>query len=99
MGAYVGYLRAASFGGLFSVTLAVAATCQVVLSLIGIAAAVMAPGIFKMNGQPAANPVQAIGVVVFLLLFGLMMNAGISAIGSGLWISLRTLLPRPKASS
>lgn len=95
----MGYLRAASFGGLFSVTFAVAATCQVVLSLIGIAAAVMAPGIFKMNGQPAANPVQAIGVVVFLLLFGLMMNAGISAIGSGLWISLRTLLPRPKASS
>lgn len=95
----MGYLRTASFGGLFSVTFAVAATCQVVLSLIGIAAAVMAPGIFKMNGQPAANPVQAIGVVVFLLLFGLMMNAGISAIGSGLWISLRTLLPRPKASS
>lgn len=99
MGAYVGYLRTASFGGLFSVTFAVAATCQVVLSLIGIAAAVMAPGIFKMNGQPAANPVQAIGVLVFLLLFGLMMNAGMSAIGSGLWISLRTLLPRPKASS
>ncbi|MFY8144464.1 MAG: hypothetical protein ACOVMT_11450 [Caulobacter sp.] len=92
----MGYLRTASFGGLFSVTFAVAATCQVVFSLIGIVAAVMAPGIFKMNGEAATNPTQAIGVLVFLLLFGLVVNAGMSAIGSGLWIGLRTLLPRPK---
>jgi len=76
------------------VTFVVAATCQVVLSVIGIAAAIMAPGIFKMNGEPATNPTQAIGVLVFLLLFFLVINAGISAIGSGLWVGLRSLMPR-----
>lgn len=87
------YLRTASFGGLFGVTFTVAAACQVALTLFGLVAAVMAPGVFKMNGAPATNPIQAMGVLVFLLGVCLMLNAGMSALGAALWLGVRRLLP------
>lgn len=88
------FLRTASFGGLFLTTFVVAATCQVAFSLLSVLIAVMAPGAFNMNGEAATNPVQALGVLLFLLIFGLFMNAAISAIGAGLWLGVRRLLPR-----
>jgi len=91
------YLRTASFSGLFGVTFTVAASCQVALTLLGLIAAVMAPGVFKMNGAPATNPIQAIGVLVFLLGVCLMLNAGMSALGAGLWLGVRKLLPNKDA--
>lgn len=87
------YLRTASFGGLFGVTFTVAASSQVALTLFGLIGAFMAPGIFKMNGAPAGTPVQAIGVLVFLLGVCLLLNAGMSALGAGLWLGVRRLLP------
>jgi hypothetical protein len=90
------YLRTASFGGLFAVTFTVAATCQVILSLLGLIAVAAAPGIFKMNGAPATNPLEAFGVLVFLVIFCLFINAGMSALGSAFWLVARRLLPRPK---
>lgn len=91
------YLRTASFGGLFGVTFTVAASCQVAMTLFGLIAAVMAPGVFKMNGAPATNPVQAIGVLAFLLGVCLILNAGMSALGAGLWLGVRKMLPNRAA--
>jgi len=91
------YLRTASFGGLFGVTFAVAASCQVALTLLGLIAAFMAPGIFKMNGEAANNPIQAVGVLIFMLGVFLVLNAGMSALGAGLWLSVRKLLPDKRA--
>ncbi|WP_168075758.1 hypothetical protein [Caulobacter sp. SSI4214] len=91
------YLRTASFGALFGVTFTVAATFQVAMTLFGLIGAVLAPGIFKMNGAPASSPVQAIGVLVFLLGVCLVVNAGISAAGAGLWLGVRRFFPSKKA--
>ena len=91
------YLRTASFGALFGVTFTVAATCQVALTLFGLIGAFLAPGVFKMNGAPASNPAQAIGALVFLLGVCLAMNAGISAVGAGLWLGVRRLFSRKAA--
>lgn len=91
------YLKTASFGGLFTVTFAVAAASQVMLSILGILFAFLAPGMFQMNGAAATSPVQAIGALLFLLVFGLFMNAGISAIGALIWLGLRRAFGKPAA--
>lgn len=70
------YLRTASFGGLFTVTFAVAASFQVVFSVLGLFLAVAAPGMFNMNGVPATSAVGAIGVLIFMLAFGLFYQRG-----------------------
>jgi hypothetical protein len=87
------FLRSASFSGLFTVTFVVGATSQVAFSLLGLLMAATSPGMFKMNNAPATNPAQAIGVLVFLLAVLLIINAGMSAIGAGIWILVRKALP------
>jgi hypothetical protein len=90
------FLRSASFGGLFTVTFTIAATCQVAFSLLGLLMAATSPAMFKMNDAPAANPAQALGVLVFLLAVMLAMNAAMSAIGAGIWMLARRALPAGK---
>ncbi len=87
------FLKSASFGGLFTVTFTIAATCQIAFSLLGLLLAATSPAMFKMNGAPAANPGQALGVLVFLLAIMLAMNAAMSAIGAGIWMLVRRALP------
>jgi hypothetical protein len=87
-------LKSATFGALFGVTFTVAATFQVTMALLGLILAFTTPALFTMNGAPAESPIQAIGVVIFLLVMVLVFNAAISAIGSGLWIGARRLLWR-----
>lgn len=93
------FLRSASFGGLFTVTFTVAATCQVAFSLLGLLMVATAPGMFKMNGAAATNPGQAFGVLIFMLAIMLILNAGISAMGAGLWVLLRRFLPGAKPTA
>ena len=93
------FLRSASFGELFAVTFTVAATCQVAFSLLGLLMVATSPAMFKMNGEAAANPAQALGVLVFLIAICLAMNAGMSAIGSGLWVLARRFLPIDKTTA
>ena len=88
------YLKRAPFGGLFLVTFTVAATFQVLMALLGLLLAFLSPGMFFMNGAPATSPVQAVGVLLFLLVVGLVVNAGISAIGALLWMGVRIALPK-----
>lgn len=87
------FLRTASFGGLFTVTFTVAATCQVAFSALGLLLAFSSPAMFKMNGAPATGAGQALGVLIFLLAVMLAMNAAISAMGAGLWLLVRRALP------
>ena len=47
-------------------------------------------------GLPLANPAQALGVLVLLLAMLLIMNAGMSAIGAGIWVLVRRALPGMK---
>ncbi|MFN3559465.1 MAG: hypothetical protein ACK4UQ_09275 [Brevundimonas sp.] len=91
------YLRTASFGGLFTVTFAVAASFQIAFAVLGLLLAVVSPGLFNMNGVPATNAIAAIGVLVFLLAFGLFMNAAMSALGALVVLLWRNLLPKPVA--
>ncbi|KRA64499.1 hypothetical protein ASD89_20575 [Caulobacter sp. Root656] len=90
------FLRSASFGGLFTVTFTIAATSQVAFSLLGLLMVATSPAMFKMNGAPAANPAQALGVLVLLLAMLLIINAGMSAIGAGVWMLVRRALPGMK---
>ena len=93
------FLRTAPFGDLFLVTFLVAGSFQVAMSLLGILLAVLSPGLFNMNGVPATSPAGALGVLVFLLIFGLVINAAMSAIGALIVMAWRNLLPRsPEAS-
>ena len=92
------YIRTASFGGLFSTTFLVAASFQIAFSLLGVVLAVLSPGLFNMNGVPATSPVGAIGVLIFLLCFGLFMNAAISALGALVVLGWRRFLPRPSGA-
>ena len=92
------YLRRGSFGALFGVTFTIAATFQILMALIGLVVAVTAPGFFKMNGAPAATPLQAIGVDLFLLIVLLLLNTMISATGSGVWLLIRRFLPKSPKS-
>jgi len=80
----MGQLRTSSFAILFSVTFVVAATFQVAMSLLSVLLAVLSPGLFQMNGEMATSPGQALGVLVFLLVIGLIINAGMAAVGSPL---------------
>ena len=82
-------LKSGSFGHLFAVTFFVAATFQVAASLLALVFAVLAPSGFTLNNRPAANPGEAIVVVIMLLIAALVMNAMISAGGSGLWLLAR----------
>ncbi|MFT4253180.1 MAG: hypothetical protein QM608_11910 [Caulobacter sp.] len=86
------FLRTATFGGLFGVTFTVSAAFQVACTLLMLIPVVLAPNMFTMNGAPAGNPGQALGVLVFLLGVGLAMNAAISALGSGVWLLARKAL-------
>jgi hypothetical protein len=93
------FLRSASFGELFAVTFTVAGTCQVAFSLLGLLMVGTSPAMFKMNGETAANPAQALGVLVFLVAICVAMNAGMSAIGAGLWLLVRRVLPVDKVTA
>jgi len=64
------------------------------MALLGVITVFAAPGVFKMNGVPASDPLQAFGVLVFLLVFCLFINAGMSAIGSAIWLLVRRALPK-----
>lgn len=88
------YLKRAPFGGLFVVTFTVAATFQVLMSVLGLLLAFLSPGLFFMNGAPATSPVQAVGTLLFLLVVGLVVNAGMSALGSLLLMGVRLALPK-----
>lgn len=87
------YLKKATFGGLFLVTFVVAGTFQLVMAALGVLLAVLSPGLFHMNGVAAGSPAQAIGTLIFLLVFGLVINAGMAAIGSLLWMVVRLAIP------
>ena len=73
------------------------ATFQAGLSLIGLICAFLSPGLFKLNGTPANGPMAAVGVVLFMLVFGLVLNTTISAAGSGLWVLARRVILKPAA--
>lgn len=88
------FIRTASFGGLFIVTFVVAASFQLAFSLLGVVLALISPGLFNMNGVPASSPVAAVGVLIFLLVIGLAMNAAMSALGALVVMLWRNLLPR-----
>jgi hypothetical protein len=88
------YLRNAAFGDLFMVTFVVAGTFQLVMSLFGIILAMLSPGLFQMNGVAATSPVQAVATLLFLLAFGLVVNAGMSAVGALFWLVIRKVVPR-----
>ena len=86
-------LKTAAFGTLFATTFVVAATFQVAMALLGVVLAFTSPGLFNANGAPASGPVQALAVVIFMLVFVLVLNAGTSALGSAIWIGVRRFLP------
>ena len=90
------YLKTASFGGLFTVTFGVAAAFQVAFSILGLLLAVLSPGLFHMNGAAATSPAGAIGVLIFLLVIGLFMNAAMSALGALVVMAVRRFLPAAK---
>jgi ABC-type siderophore export system fused ATPase/permease subunit len=90
------FLRSASFGDLFAVTFVVGATFQVVASLLSLILGSINPSLFNMNGAPAENPFQALGVVLFMLVFGLVANAAISSLGSVIWMAVRRWMPKAR---
>ena len=90
------YLKTASFGGLFTVTFGVAAAFQIAFSVLGLLLAVLSPGLFHMNGAAATSPTGAIGVLIFLLVVGLCMNAAMSALGALVVMAVRRFLPAGK---
>lgn len=90
------YLKTASFGDLFTVTFGVAAAFQVAFSVLGLLLAVLSPGLFHMNGAAATSPVAAVGVLLFLLVVGLFMNAAMSALGALVVMAVRRFLPAAK---
>jgi len=89
-------IRTAPFGDLFLTTFLVAASFQIAVSILGVILAFTSPGLFNMNGVPATSPTGAIGVLVFLLVVGLVVNAGMSALGALIVMGWRGLLPKPK---
>ncbi|MBB4797203.1 ABC-type siderophore export system fused ATPase/permease subunit [Brevundimonas bullata] len=90
------YLKTASFGGLFTVAFGVAAAFQITFSILGVVLAFLAPGLFYMNGAAATSAMGAIGVLIFLLVVGLCVNAAMSALGALAVMSVRRFLPAAK---
>jgi hypothetical protein len=87
-------LKSATFGALFAVAFTVGATFQVVPALVGLVVAVLSPGSFNANGHPVTSPGAAVGVLLLLLVFCLIMNTAIAAAGAGLWVIVRRWIPR-----
>lgn len=87
-------LRTAPFGTLFGAAFVVGAVFQLAMTILGIVLAFVSPSLFRANGQVMTDPLQAVGVVLFLAIFGLACNAAVSAGGAGLWVVLRRLLPK-----
>lgn len=92
------YLKTTPFAGLFAVTFGVAAAFQIAFSVLGLLLAVLSPGLFQMNGAPATSAVGAIGVLIFLLVFGLVINAAMSALGALIVVTIRRLLPAARTA-
>lgn len=88
------FLRSASFGDLFAVTFVVGAAFQVVASMLSLLLGAINPSLFNMNGAPAQSLLQALGVILFMLVFGLVANAAISSLGSVIWIAVRRWMPK-----
>lgn len=87
-------IRTAPFGTLFGVAFVVGAVFQLVAAILGIVMAFLTPTLFHANGQAVTTPIQAVGVVLFLAIFGLAANAAVSAGGAILWVAIRRLLPK-----
>lgn len=87
------FIKTASFGTIFGTAFIVTATAQLAFGLLGIVLAILAPGMFHMNGAPATSPVGAIGVLVFLLVVGLIMNATVNVCGAAILMGVRRFLP------
>lgn len=91
-------LRTARFSTLFAVAFAVGAAFLLGFILLGVALSFVAPAFFTLNGERATNAGQAL---LALLIVGVMLaflNAGISALGSLVWLGVRKLLFRPTAA-
>jgi len=98
-GSMMDTLRSASFGTLFGVTFTVSATFQIVLGLIGLLVAMLAPGAFNLNGRPAEGPAEALGALTVMLIVFMLFNAMISSCGAGLWLLVRRVVLKPKPGS
>jgi len=87
--------RQASFGELFGTTFVVGASFQGALFVLGLLMAILNPGLFH-SGPPgaqvaASSPVQAVGVLVLLMVFEIILNLVVSAGGAGLIVVARSL--------
>lgn len=92
-------LKSATFGTLFGVAFAVGEAFQLVLGVLGLLMAILAPNSFTMNGARVANPGQALMVLILMLFMGAIMNVTVAAAGSGLWLLVRRWIAPAKASA
>jgi hypothetical protein len=86
--------KKASFGELFGTTFVVGAAFQGALFVLGLVMAILNPGWFH-SGPPgaqvaASSPVQAIGVLVLLSGFGVILNLMVASGGAGLIVAARS---------
>ena len=87
-------IRTAPFGTLFGVSFVMGAVFQLAMAIAGVVIAFLSPGVFSANGQAMVSPIQAVGVVLFLVICGLAANTVVAAAGSIAWIGLRRILPK-----
>ena len=87
-------IRIAPFGTLFGVSFVVGAVFQLAMAVAGVVLAFASPGLFTAGGQAIANPLQAVGVVLFLVIVGLAANTAVAGAGSLIWVALRRMLPK-----
>lgn len=87
-------IRIAPFGTLFGVSFVIGAVFQLAMAILGVVLAFLSPALFHANGQAVTSPLQAIGVVLFMVICGLAANTVVAAAGSLTWVALRRVLPK-----
>jgi hypothetical protein len=92
------YLRTAPFGGLFAVAFTVGTLFHFTLGIVGLGLAAFSPELFNAPGRPISGEVEAAGVVIFMLIFAMAVNAAVSALGALIWVAVRRVyVRRPRA--
>lgn len=83
-----------AFSELFPLTFVIGASCHLAFGTLGLIVAVLSPGNFRMGLVPATSPMQAIGVLLAMLVFALVINVVVSAVGSAAFVGVRTFRVR-----
>jgi hypothetical protein len=86
-------LQRSGYQELFLSALVVLVCFHLLMAVLGLVAAFALPGVFNINGAPAQGPGGALAALAIMMIVFLILDLAIAAVGAGVWVAVRRLLP------